>query len=124
MDSYSTFERLVFNIKKITFESLANNDLDKIISNPFKINKIYPNPFNPITTIDFTIKKNDIYKIQILNMAGEEVNQIANREFEPGNYSLIWDGSNIYGNKVSSNLYFVKIFNEHGSLNEKVILLK
>ena len=46
-----------FNIKKITFESLAGNDSDKIIANQFKINKIYPNPFNPRTTIDFTISK-------------------------------------------------------------------
>ena len=54
-----------FNIKKITFESLAGNDPDKIISNQFRINKIYPNPFNPRTTIDFSIVEKDQYKIQI-----------------------------------------------------------
>ncbi len=113
-----------FNIKKITFESLAGNDSNKIISNQFSINKIYPNPFNPMTTIDFTIGKKDHYKIQILNLAGKEINKLSNREFKAGNHSLFWNGNDNLGYKVSSGVYIVKVSGNQISMQNKVVLLK
>ena len=113
-----------FNIKKITFETLAGNDPDKIISNQFRINKIYPNPFNPRTTIDFSIGEKDQYKIQILNLVGKEINELSNKEFKAGNHSLFWNGDDNLGCKVSSGVYIVKVSGNQRSIQNKVVLLK
>ena len=113
-----------FNIKKITFESTANTEKENILSNQFKINKIYPNPFNPSTKINFLVDAMDNYSVDILNINGQKICELLNNNLQKGKHTLIWNGIDHYGNKVSSGLYFVKISNNQLSKQRKIILMK
>ena len=77
-----------------------------------------------MANIDFTINKNDRYKIQILNTLGQEVNELSNKEYDSGSHKLIWNGIDNFGKQVSTGLYFVKISNNKLSKQEKIILMK
>ena len=89
------------------------------LPNEITINKIYPNPFNPITTIDFDVPYSTDIKINILNLQGRKVKEIANNEFAPGNYKL-----QVNALDLSSGIYFVELINGVSAQYSKIILLK
>lgn len=64
----------------------------------------YPNPFNPMTVIDFDLPEDSRVMITIYNAIGEQVNTPVNTELSAGRYSVDWDGAN-----TASGLYFYRI---------------
>jgi flagellar hook assembly protein FlgD len=63
-------------------------------------------------------------KILIYNIAGEEVEKLADQQLGPGNYRFSWDGRNNAGDLVGNAVYFVIIQQPSGNTIKKVILLK
>lgn len=76
-----------------------------VVSNSFT-NDIsnYPNPFNPTTTIKFSLAKNSHVSIKIYNNLGQEVKELVNDFIEAGSYESVFDASNL-----PSGIYFCKI---------------
>ena len=70
----------------------------------FGIEKIYPNPFNPVTTIHYTIAEFSKVRINIFNVRGQLVEQLLHEYQHPGTYSLIWNAD-----KHSSGMYLVEL---------------
>jgi hypothetical protein len=79
--------------------------IDKIITNigeskphsifdKFDLNQNYPNPFNPTTTISFSVKQKSTIKIVVYDIIGNEIITLVNKNYNPGNYSLNFNGSN------------------------------
>lgn len=85
----------------------------------------YPNPFNPTTTISFSIPDNSKIELSIYNIKGQKVKTLANSQFIKGNHSVIWNGDDESGQPVSSGLYFYKL-NVNGKTEavKKCLLLK
>ena len=79
----------------------------------------YPNPFNPATTIDYSVPKSSLVTIKIYDVLGREVKTLVNGEKIPGNYSVIFNDSNL-----PSGIYFYRM--QAGSFvsTKKMILLK
>ena len=66
----------------------------------------YPNPFNPLTTIEFELRKEGFVSLKIFNVLGQEIESKINRKLLlPGKYSVVFDGKGF-----PSGLYFYKIF--------------
>ena len=91
----------------------------ELTPNQFSLSQNYPNPFNPSTSIDFTLPKAEKVRIAIYNQLGQQVSQVADREYSPGSYSIRFDGNNL-----SSGVYYYRI--EAGSFvqTKKMVLLK
>ena len=88
------------------------------------LNSNYPNPFNPQTTISFAIKDIDgKTNITIYNIKGQKVKTLVNEVLPAGLHTLIWDGTNSLGKKVSSGLYFYKMKYKGNHINTKKCLL-
>jgi photosystem II stability/assembly factor-like uncharacterized protein len=85
----------------------------------FTLYQNYPNPFNSETTIKFDIPKSGVYKIAIYDVIGREVDIIFNQFFKPGNYAY-----NYNAEKLSSGVYFYKLYSDKFSGTNKFILLK
>jgi hypothetical protein len=86
----------------------------------------YPNPFNPATTIQFTIVSNSSHAyttLKIYNILGQMVKTLVDEEKSEGTYTVFWDGRNDDGETVSSGIYFYKL--QAGELTEvkKMVLL-
>jgi hypothetical protein len=69
----------------------------------------YPNPFNPVTNIRFDLPKNDKVMLKIYNILGQEVKTLINDELPAGVHSVLWDGTNDFGIKVSSGIYIYQL---------------
>ena len=84
----------------------------------------YPNPFNPETNISFSLKKDSSVELTIFNIKGEKVKKLVSDYLNKGNHSYKWNGTDNYGNSVSSGVYFYKISTESKSEVKKMLLLK
>jgi len=78
----------------------------------------YPNPFNPTTTISFSLGQASDYQLTIYNVTGQLVKTFGGHA-DAGNQSVVWNAS-----ANSSGVYFYKL--EAGSFNDtrKMVLLK
>jgi hypothetical protein len=85
----------------------------------FSIEKIYPNPFNPITQIDYAINISETISISIFNLNGIKIESQILGIQNPGKHSWIWDAT-----YHSSGEYIIQLKTPTYSLNQKVILIK
>ena len=70
---------------------------------------IYPNPFNPSTTIKFILNRDELTQLNIYNLRGELVRSLVNGEMPMGTYELNWDGKNARGESLASGQYFARL---------------
>jgi hypothetical protein len=73
------------------------------IPNDFTLQNNYPNPFNVSTTIPFAVSKPAKIEIKIINLLGQAIETILDKEVLPGSYTVRWDATN-----QASGIYFYK----------------
>jgi hypothetical protein len=84
----------------------------------------HPNPFNPSTTIAFTLPEKVHTKLTIYNIAGKLVKTLTNRPLDAGLHETVWDGTDGRGSSVSSGVYFYRLKAGDKMLTRKMVLLK
>ena len=85
----------------------------------------YPNPFNPSTTIEFSLLNDSKVELTIYNIKGQKIKTLAYDDFTKGNHSIIWNGDDESGKAVSSSLYLYElIVNDKSKTMRKCLLLK
>ena len=85
----------------------------------FHLSNNYPNPFNPSTTISFSIPQQSSVKLVVHNSLGEEVAQLLNGSISAGIHNVNFDATNL-----SSGLYFYKITADSFVEVKKMLLIK
>ncbi len=88
----------------------------------YKLNNAYPNPFNPTTTIEFSIPRSDFVNVRIYDVAGREITTLINGKMKPGKYTVKWNGKN-----QASGIYFIQmVCNSFSKFEEtkSVLLIK
>ena len=94
-------------------------DNDLIIQDTYKINSVYPNPFNPSTTIMYQIPEFSNISIDVYNMNGQIVHNLHRGFKNPGEYSITWNASS-----MTSGIYLIKLTSGSFIETQKVILIK
>ena len=98
-------------------------DLPDIIS--FSgIRSIYPNPFNPLTTIDYEISMPADVKIEVYNNRGQLVRNFILGYKEQGSYKLTWEGEDNNGCLCSTGIYYIRMQAGKEIYIKKAVLLK
>ncbi len=87
------------------------------------IEQNYPNPFNSSTQIRFSISKSTDVRIEIYNISGQLIKTIINERLSKGFHSVIWNGNNEQGIKVSSGLYIYRMVVKNQSISRKLLLI-
>lgn len=97
----------------------AVNEVESEIPARFSLLQNFPNPFNPSTTISFTLLKRSFVSLEVFNLIGREVTTIVSEEMLAGNYSRQWNANNL-----ASGVYFCRL--QAGSFTEtkKLVLLR
>ena len=87
---------------------------------------VYPNPFNPETTISFsTTYDADITELSIYNVKGQKVRTLINEILPEGEHSVIWDGRDGQnGQYISSGVYLIRLSSGDQNFSKKVMLIK
>ncbi|MBM4175525.1 MAG: T9SS type A sorting domain-containing protein [Ignavibacteria bacterium] len=100
-------------------------DLTVITPDDYELYQNYPNPFNPSTEISFFLPITDKISLKIYNQLGQEVKTlIAEKEHINGRHSVVWDGMNNFGGKVSSGIYIAQLKFGNFSKEIKMMMIK
>jgi hypothetical protein len=93
------------------FGPTAVNDKNQYLTPAsYQLYQNYPNPFNPSTTIKYDVPEPSVVRIEIFNILGERIFILINSEIKnAGFHKVSWNGSDTYGNNVSSGIYFYRI---------------
>jgi len=119
--------------ENIDFEEYFSFNLDNNVSSDYNIDissnnislNAFPNPFNPETTISYSIPEDSNVELSIYNIKGQKVRTLVKDSIEIGNHSIIWKGINDSGNPVSSGVYFYKLsVNGKTKAVKKCLMLK
>lgn len=107
----------------IEFEYTGTDALDPfIITTELKGN--YPNPFNPNTTIKFTLANDSPVFIRIYNLRGQLVDTLLDKDLTAGTHTVQWNGTNLNNKPVTSGIYLYELQTETQIMHRKMILLK
>lgn len=90
----------------------------------FALHANYPNPFNPSTTITFTVATPSRANIRVYSLTGELVRTIVDEQLQPGNYSARWNGRDDNGSLVESGTYLYHMTAGKFSSTRRMVLVK
>ena len=97
-----------------------------IVPESYSLDSAYPNPFNPQTTIEFTVpaRTDALVKVDVYNSAGQFVASLVDDNLAPGAYRTTWDGRDAQGQEVSSGVYMYRMTAGTYSATHSVTFLK
>ena len=123
-DSAVTSCNAPFFFKTSTTATNMTEDRINCFPNEFTLYQNHPNPFNPKTSISYSIPELCHIELIIYNMMGQEISTLVNEQKEAGSYTTIWNGKNYLGKLMPSGLYFYKIKAGNHIKTQKMMLLK
>ena len=85
----------------------------------YHLNDPFPNPFNPVTTIGFTVPRTELVRVNIYDAMGRQVENLLQDVINPGQYTMTWDGGH-----RSSGIYFVQLLGGEYTQVRKIMLVK
>jgi hypothetical protein len=79
----------------------------------------FPNPFNPVVTVTFSVIEMGPVMVSVFDIRGRKLETLSNQNYQPGFYALNWDASS-----HSSGVYLINLTTGNTMLTQKVLLLK
>lgn len=84
----------------------------------------YPNPFNPMTHLRYSLKTAGFVTIDVYNNRGQLIRSFSNDHPAAGYFQMVWDGRDMNGKSVSSGIYYYRMTSGKYTASKKVVLLK
>ena len=111
------------NVEIYSYEKISRVEGPKsIIPTDFIIDQNFPNPFNPVTVINYQLLKNDYVTLKVYDILGREVVKLVNKEQQAGTYKIEFDASKY---NLSSGVYFCELKIKGGdSQRIKMVFIK
>src|SRR5690554_4629476 len=93
---------------------ITNVSAEDTTTSPFvtELHGNYPNPFNPETTISFSLRADQRVKMEIYNIAGQKVTTLVDDLLAGGEHSVVWNAGAGQNRKISSGIYFYRLQTE------------
>ena len=98
---------------------LPNSKSKPLLPEKYNISNVYPNPFNPIISITYTIPINSYVSIAIYDMLGNQITFLINNFQTSGYHTINWNASS-----YPSGVYFIRMESGEFSQTQKVLLVK
>ena len=90
----------------------------------FNLSQNQPNPFNPMTTIKFSVEREGPVSLTIFDLSGRKVRTLLNEPYGPGEHTVVWDGHNDAGAPMPSGVYLYRYDSGGRSMTRKMMLVK
>lgn len=98
--------------------------VDEQIPLAFALDAPYPNPFNPATTIGFTLPERLPATLVVYDITGARIATLADETMDAGHYNVVWNGRGDDGAQVSSGMYIIRLTAGAMTSNVRAILVK
>jgi hypothetical protein len=99
-------------------EECSTTDADEMPSS-FDLSQNHPNPFNPSTTINFSLEMTMDARLSVYDLQGHEVATLVNGTTTSGSHSVVFDAANL-----ASGIYFYALTSDAGTLTKRMVLVK
>jgi poly-gamma-glutamate synthesis protein (capsule biosynthesis protein) len=114
----------IYGTTNITFYDPVSNQDASSLNGIHHVGN-YPNPFNPTTTIEFSLSNpSSELNVSVYNIRGQKVKTIFKDRAEIGKHSIIWDGTDKHNRSCATGVYFYKISTSGESYSGKMLMLK
>ena len=84
----------------------------------------YPNPFNPYTTIEFSLGTEGFVTLELFNISGQKVATVFEGNLPAGVHSIFWNGQDVNSTTVSSGIYFSRLKMDDNVISHKMMMVK
>jgi len=105
----------------------AVTSIDIPVTTPFaafSLEQNHPNPFNPTTTVSFSLSHRGNAQIYIYSVDGSLVRRLVDREMPAGSHEVVWDGRDDHGSPAASGVFFYRLTLGNRTLSRKAVLLR
>ena len=103
---------------------LGLSRISKPAPEEYRMSDAYPNPFNPTTTLSFSVPIEGNINLSIYDMTGRLVNTLVDGNLKQGYHSITWNGFDSNGHAVSSGMYIYALNGKDVSITKKMVLMK
>ncbi len=101
-----------------------NDDQIEVLAWPTQLHPAVPNPFNPSTTLKFSLDSESQVDISVYNVKGERVQQLITGIYSMGDHSVILNGKNEQGQSVASGVYFARMASGSIAQTQRLVLVQ
>ncbi|MBN2425232.1 MAG: SMP-30/gluconolactonase/LRE family protein [Calditrichaceae bacterium] len=115
---YITAGPAVYKVRK-TYSKISAPDKKNQKLKSFRLNKVYPNPFNPATKISYELPKASRVELSIYNLLGQRLDTLVSETQAAGSYEYQWRA-----NDMPSGVYFCRLNADGFSASRKMILIR
>lgn len=109
-------------------EPLEDESINTLVSDdnpaPLSLLHNHPNPFNPSTTLSFTLPDPGRVLLAVYDITGRKVRTLVSESWRAGSHTVIWDGRDDAGNAVASGVYLSRLTAGKYTATGKMLLLK
>lgn len=110
--------------RRVTYKVNLNGDVSPVAPVAASLGPNHPNPFNPSTSIRYSLNDAANVKLAVYNLLGQEIRLLV-RQFQPsGNYTVVWDGRDAAGRQVSTGMYLYRLQAGAEVVTRKMVLAK
>ena len=106
------------DIRQFTTGIITSNDAEEF-PNTYELGSNYPNPFNPITTITYSLPRAEYVRLDVYDVAGKHVQTLVDGVMRSGSHSVVFDGS-----QLSSGLYLYTLQTSEFRSTKRMTLVK
>jgi len=115
---------VTYRLKQFDYDGKSNfsdeiNVTVDFSAKEYSLSQNFPNPFNPVTTISFSLPKSGLVSLKVFDNLGREITTLVNEEKEAGKHKVEFDASGL-----ASGVYFYKITSRDFNATKKLILMK
>jgi|SaaInlV_200m_DNA_2_1039689.scaffolds.fasta_scaffold00085_50 hypothetical protein len=124
---WATYQTIVGTSTVYVDDFMNADEIDReenLVTKEFSLKQNFPNPFNPSTTIHFSIHNDSNLSLKVFNVYGQEVATLLDKHVIAGSYHIIWNGQDHSGKQLGSGMYFAQLESESFLAVNKMVLLK
>ena len=120
-------DHIFFDINNFNFTIQSTTGVDApldMAAGKLVLSENRPNPFNPSTTISYVLPAGGPTSLRVYDLQGRLVKTLVDASFVPGQYSAVWDGSDVGGGSAASGMYMYELRSGGERLTRRMLLLK
>lgn len=124
LDAHGDYSLYIKDFEDAIKEEEIQVSVDDELPSGFALKGNYPNPFNPETTIEFSLHESGFAGLTIYNLAGQKVRELVSGTLSEGVHSVVWNGLNDNGLPVSAGLYMSRLTMGDAVTTGRMVLVK
>jgi flagellar hook assembly protein FlgD len=111
-------------VRRVANSTDVAEDTGQTLASRLILRDNYPNPFNPQTTIYYTLPEPGRVQLEIFNVGGALIRTLVDETQAAGERLKIWDGRDDHGRAASSGVYFYRLRTGNESVAKRMVLLR